>query len=224
MAEDQHRARASSTDDELLERAGRDEAGAVQPALPARHRPARQHRPARRRCAGRSPASTPSSASARSPPPRRSQTRRTLMADETTTETEPRANARKVREGIVVSNKMDKTAVVAVIERVRHPRYAKTVQRTKKLYVHDEANDAQRRRPGPRAGDPPAVEAEALAGRRSAGAGPMIQQEIAPPGRRQQRRQGGAVHQGARRLHAAATPRSATSSSPPSRTPSPAPP
>ena len=53
---------------------------------------------------------------------------------------------------------MDKTAVVAVIERVRHPRYNKTVQRTKKLYVHDEANDAQRRRPGPRAGDPPAVE------------------------------------------------------------------
>ncbi len=36
---------------------------------------------------------------------------------------------------------MDKTVVVAVIERVRHPRYAKTVQRTKQLYVHDEAND-----------------------------------------------------------------------------------
>src|SRR5437588_9025584 len=42
---------------------------------------------------------------------------------------------------------MDKTAVVAVIERVRHPRYAKFVQRTKKLYVHDETNDA---RPGDR--------------------------------------------------------------------------
>ena len=37
---------------------------------------------------------------------------------------------------------MDKTAVVAVIERVRHPKYAKFVLRTKKLYVHDEANDA----------------------------------------------------------------------------------
>jgi small subunit ribosomal protein S17 len=49
--------------------------------------------------------------------------------------------ARKVREGIVVSNKMDKTAVVAVIERVRHPKYAKFVMRTKKLYAHDEAND-----------------------------------------------------------------------------------
>jgi small subunit ribosomal protein S17 len=52
-----------------------------------------------------------------------------------------RANARKVREGLVVSNSMDKTAVVAVIERVRHPRYAKTVQRTKRLYAHDEGND-----------------------------------------------------------------------------------
>ena len=57
------------------------------------------------------------------------------------TETEKRANGRKVREGIVSSNKMDKTAVVTVIERVRHPRYFKTVQRTKKLYVHDETND-----------------------------------------------------------------------------------
>ena len=55
-------------------------------------------------------------------------------------ENENRQN-RKVREGTVVSNKMDKTAVVAVIERVRHPKYAKFVMRTKKLYVHDEAND-----------------------------------------------------------------------------------
>ncbi|MEN9822632.1 MAG: ribosomal protein [Actinomycetota bacterium] len=50
-------------------------------------------------------------------------------------------NNRKVREGLVVSNKMDKTAVVAVVERVRHPKYAKFVMRTKKLYAHDEAND-----------------------------------------------------------------------------------
>ena len=49
--------------------------------------------------------------------------------------------ARKVREGVVLSNKMDKTAVVAVVERVRHPKYGKFVQRTKKLYAHDEAND-----------------------------------------------------------------------------------
>lgn len=60
------------------------------------------------------------------------------MSDETTT---PRPNPRKVREGLVVSTSMDKTAVVAVIDRVRHPRYNKTVQRTNKLYVHDETND-----------------------------------------------------------------------------------
>ncbi|MEK7424933.1 MAG: 30S ribosomal protein S17 [Actinomycetota bacterium] len=50
--------------------------------------------------------------------------------------------ARKVREGLVVSNKMEKTAVVAVIERVRHPKYGKFMMRTKKLYAHDETNDA----------------------------------------------------------------------------------
>ena len=55
-------------------------------------------------------------------------------------ETETRENARKVREGIVVSDKMDKTAVVETIDRVRHRRYAKTVQRNKKLHVHDEEN------------------------------------------------------------------------------------
>jgi small subunit ribosomal protein S17 len=57
-----------------------------------------------------------------------------------TIESSERAN-RKTREGLVVSNKMDKTAVVAVIERVRHPKYAKFVMRTKKLYAHDETND-----------------------------------------------------------------------------------
>ena len=55
-------------------------------------------------------------------------------------DTEVRDNARKVREGIVVSDKMDKTAVVETIDRVRHRRYAKTVQRNKKLPVHDEEN------------------------------------------------------------------------------------
>ena len=49
--------------------------------------------------------------------------------------------ARKVREGLVVSTSMDKTIVVAVVERVRHPRYAKTVQRTTRLYAHSEADD-----------------------------------------------------------------------------------
>ena len=67
------------------------------------------------------------------------------MADEQRAEgtTEERANARKVREGLVVSDAMDATVVVAVIERVRHPRYGKTVQRTKKLYVHDQENTAK---------------------------------------------------------------------------------
>ena len=60
------------------------------------------------------------------------------MADESTTD--ERANRRKVREGTVVSDGMDATVVVSVVERVRHPRYGKTVQRTKRLYVHDEEN------------------------------------------------------------------------------------
>jgi small subunit ribosomal protein S17 len=54
-----------------------------------------------------------------------------------------RGNARKVREGIAESVKMDKTVVVAVVDRVRHPRYRKTVQHTKRFYAHDEANDVR---------------------------------------------------------------------------------
>ncbi len=61
------------------------------------------------------------------------------MADETTT-TEPRENARKVREGLVTSNAMDKTAVVTVATRKPHPRYKKSMARTTRLYVHDEEN------------------------------------------------------------------------------------
>ncbi len=57
-------------------------------------------------------------------------------------ESSSRPNRRKFREGTVVSSSMDKTLVVAIIERVRHPRYKKTVQRTKKLYVHDANNEA----------------------------------------------------------------------------------
>ena len=55
----------------------------------------------------------------------------------------PRPNRRKVREGIVVSDAMSATVVVAVVERVRHPKYGKTVQRTKKLYVHDAEDSRQ---------------------------------------------------------------------------------
>jgi small subunit ribosomal protein S17 len=61
------------------------------------------------------------------------------MAEQTTP---ARTNRRKVREGTVVSNRMDKTAVVAVVERVRHSRYGKTVHRTARLFAHDEGNDA----------------------------------------------------------------------------------
>ena len=63
------------------------------------------------------------------------------MSDDTAT-TGTERNARKVREGIVTSNKMERTVVVDVVERVRHPKYNKFVLRTKKLYAHDEANDA----------------------------------------------------------------------------------
>ena len=54
-----------------------------------------------------------------------------------------RPNPRKVREGIVASTKMDKTVVVAVVDRVRHRRYGKTLQRTRRLYAHDEANEVR---------------------------------------------------------------------------------
>ena len=74
------------------------------------------------------------------------------MSDETATSenttgqgstAEPNRIPRKTRDGVVISSKMDRTAVVAVIERVRHPKYGKTMQRTKRLYAHDETNDAQ---------------------------------------------------------------------------------
>ncbi|MEY4322549.1 MAG: ribosomal protein [Actinomycetota bacterium] len=48
---------------------------------------------------------------------------------------------RKVREGIVTSNKMDKTVVVAIENRFKHPLYGKIVSRTSKLKAHDEKND-----------------------------------------------------------------------------------
>jgi small subunit ribosomal protein S17 len=62
------------------------------------------------------------------------------VAKETAEAEASRINRRKVREGIAVANGMDKTAVISVVERVRHPRYSKTLQRTKRLYAHDEEN------------------------------------------------------------------------------------
>ena len=50
-------------------------------------------------------------------------------------------NTRKVREGLVVSDKMDKTVVVEVEDRVKHALYGKVMRRTSRLKAHDEAND-----------------------------------------------------------------------------------
>ncbi len=50
-------------------------------------------------------------------------------------------NLRKTRVGIVTSNKMDKTAVVSVKDKVRHPLYKKIINRTYKLKAHDENNE-----------------------------------------------------------------------------------
>lgn len=49
---------------------------------------------------------------------------------------------RKTREGLVISDKMDKTVVVAVEDRFKHPMYGKVVRRTSKLKAHDESNAA----------------------------------------------------------------------------------
>ena len=58
------------------------------------------------------------------------------------TETNTRTSFRKTREGLVVSDKMDKTVVVAVEDRVKHALYGKVIRRTSKVKVHDEANTA----------------------------------------------------------------------------------
>ncbi len=62
------------------------------------------------------------------------------MSEETNVTTEERSR-RKVREGLVVSDKMDKTVVVLVEDRVKHALYGKVMRRTSKLKVHDEQND-----------------------------------------------------------------------------------
>ena len=53
----------------------------------------------------------------------------------------PARGYRKVREGLVVSDKMDKTVVVEVEDRVKHPKYGKVIRRTKKYKAHDGANE-----------------------------------------------------------------------------------
>ena len=53
-------------------------------------------------------------------------------------------SVRKKREGIVVSDAMDKTIVVSVKRRFRHPTYGKEITRSKKFYTHDEKNEARK--------------------------------------------------------------------------------
>ena len=57
-----------------------------------------------------------------------------------TTDNVTTRNYRKTREGLVVSDKMDKTVVVAVEDRVKHPLYGKVIRRTTKYKAHDEQN------------------------------------------------------------------------------------
>jgi small subunit ribosomal protein S17 len=69
------------------------------------------------------------------------------MSENQDTSTTPAAAAaergeRKLREGLVVSDKMDKTIVVELEDRVKHPRYAKVIRRTSKVKAHDEAGAA----------------------------------------------------------------------------------
>ena len=50
-------------------------------------------------------------------------------------------NMRKTRTGVVVSDKMDKTVVIAIKDNVRHPLYGKIIKRTSKIHAHDEKNE-----------------------------------------------------------------------------------
>jgi len=65
------------------------------------------------------------------------------VMNETNAEEQTERNARKTRVGVVVSDKMSKTVVVAIERRVKHPVYGKMMTRTKKLKAHDEENSAK---------------------------------------------------------------------------------
>jgi small subunit ribosomal protein S17 len=62
------------------------------------------------------------------------------MSENTATQSVDERNQRKVREGLVVSDKMDKTIVVAVEDRVKHALYGKVLRKTSRLKAHDETN------------------------------------------------------------------------------------
>jgi small subunit ribosomal protein S17 len=65
------------------------------------------------------------------------------MAEMNTTAADETRNRRKTRTGLVVSDKMQKTVVVAIERRVAHPQYGKMVTHTKRLKAHDEENSAK---------------------------------------------------------------------------------
>ena len=58
-----------------------------------------------------------------------------------TTELTPERKLRKSRVGVVTSNKMDKTITVAVVRKLKHPKYGKFLKKTKKFHAHDEKNE-----------------------------------------------------------------------------------
>ena len=62
------------------------------------------------------------------------------MSENTATQSAGERNQRKTREGLVVSDKMDKTIVVAVEDRVKHALYGKVLRKTSRLKAHDETN------------------------------------------------------------------------------------
>ena len=64
------------------------------------------------------------------------------MSEKTVTETNTDRGFRKTREGLVVSDKMDKTVVVAVEDRVKHRLYGKVLRQTSRMKAHDESNSA----------------------------------------------------------------------------------
>ena len=86
---------------------------------------------------------------------------------------------RKTREGLVVSDKMEKTVVVAVEDRFKHPLYGKVVRRTSKLKAHDEANTAG-------VGDRVLLCDQALARGRDPRKGQVVTTKV-PPGSRENR-------------------------------------
>ena len=63
------------------------------------------------------------------------------MSEQQAETTAAERNRRKVREGLVVSDKMDKTVVVSVEDRVKHPLYGKVLRKTSRLKAHDEQNE-----------------------------------------------------------------------------------